>query len=116
MLEGKRAEPNKAATPGHLQKHKDLAEKNDISREAFALIMTHIEEEMPIVQANQAKKIMKAATNAGAFEPPIPTGGGSGAPAGGAVMPNGSINPADETAVPSNPSEAKSVVAAQPNN
>lgn len=72
LLALEKVEPNKAATAGHIQKHKDLAEDKKLKPEQFENIMAHLQAEMPIAVKNAARKlsnVMPIETMTG--EPPI---------------------------------------------
>lgn len=59
MLLGKKVEPNKGATEGHIKKHLRMAYDNEIKEETFKIILGHIDLEIPLAKDNAIKKAQK---------------------------------------------------------
>lgn len=77
LFAGKEVEPNKGATAGHVQKHKDFAEKNDLTKEQFDRIMEHTLAEIPIAAANMAKRAHGEMAKSGVLNLPEDTEDGA---------------------------------------
>lgn len=75
MFAGKDVKPNKDATAGHVQKHKDFAEKNELTDEQFMRIMEHANAEIPIAVENMAKRAHGQMAKQGILNTPKDTEG-----------------------------------------
>lgn len=92
MIKGEEVKPNKGATRGHIQKHLDLAEKEDIDKALYEKVMAHIELELPIAIANTSKDIFAQQK---AAQVPMEPVGGEAMPASAMPASTGEGNPSN---------------------
>ncbi len=70
LVSGKKTQPNRGATTGHLQKHLDFAFSKVFSKnkakdmEIFNRIMAHFQEEIPLATENMLRKVDQIMANA----------------------------------------------------